>query len=242
MENRRITTKSEMAYYAIKEAIFNTEFKPGERIVIRKVAEQIGTSDIPVREALNKLESENLVEIEPHVGFRVKKVSDRNTFEKLEVKYELEAVAIRKTAENILDSEIQEAEKKLKALEKLGGKKNYIEYFAGIREFNLMLYKAGRNETLYELLVPLFQSTNVLGTIYILVPGWCKHSVEKHREILEAVKARDGDKAYELMRQFKFEGLRRALEKMSENGIVENMEQEWADQRSKYIVGIDVRA
>lgn len=216
-----------MAYEAIKEAIMQMQYKPGERIVIRDVASQIGTSDIPVREALNKLQSENLVEMEPHVGFRVKAVSDKNTFENLEIKYELESIAIRKTAENISEEALEKAAAKLEDLEKAARDKNYIEYFRGIREFNLMLYKNNGNDRLYEMLLSLFDVTNSLGTIYIMVPDWCEYSIKTHKEIFKLVKKREGEAAAEKLRSFKFAGLSKAVATLSEYGINADMEQEW---------------
>ena len=216
MEVQKIITKSEAAYNAIKNAIFKMEYKPGDRIVIRKIAEQIGVSDIPVREALSRLESENLVDMEPHVGYRVKQISNRDTFENLEITYELEALAIRKTAENIRDEEIMKAEKQLKEMEDLAFAEEYVAYLSKAREYKLNLYRTGNNSKLYHTLVPLFHATNPLGIIYLAVPGWCQYSMDKHEEIFNAVRNRDGEKAYNLMREYKAEGLKLVAQKFFE--------------------------
>lgn len=213
MEVQKIITKSEAAYNAIKKAIFKMEYQPGERIVIRKIAEQIGVSDIPVREALNRLESENLVDMEPHVGYRVKQISNRDTFENLEISNELEALAIKKTAESITDEEIMKAEQELRELQELAVAQEYVAYVSKARDFKLNLYRLGKNNKLYHTLVPLFHATNPLGIIYLTVPGWCQYSLDKNTEIFEAVRKRDGEKAYSLMREYKMEGLRMLAEK-----------------------------
>lgn len=61
-------TKQQLAYNFLWEKIHSGEFLPGQRIVAGRVAHEIGTSGIPVREALLQLEAEGLVEITPHVG------------------------------------------------------------------------------------------------------------------------------------------------------------------------------
>lgn len=219
MEVQKIITKSEAAYNAIKSAIFKMEYKPGERIIIRKIAEQIGVSDIPVREALSRLESENLVDMEPHVGYRVKQISNRDTYENLEISFELEALAIKKTAENISDEEIMRAEKELKVLEELAFAEEYVTYLSKVGEFKLNLYRTGNNSKLYHTLVPLFHATNPLGIIYLSVPGWCRYSLDKHAEIFNAVRNRDGEMAYSLMKEYKSAGLKLVAEKFfSETG------------------------
>ena len=65
----------------LREAIFSGDLAPGERLVERKLAERLGTSHIPVREALTRLTQEGLVERLPHRGARVAALTSRDIAE-----------------------------------------------------------------------------------------------------------------------------------------------------------------
>ena len=64
-------TKNQAAYEQIKDEIIHGEHEPGAHIVIQTLARRLGVSDIPIREALTRLEAEGLVKNKPHVGFIV---------------------------------------------------------------------------------------------------------------------------------------------------------------------------
>ena len=67
--------KNEIVYDHLCKAIFNGELKPGERIIIRKIGQQLKVSDIPVREAIKMLVAVGLVDSTPHAGAVVKDIS-----------------------------------------------------------------------------------------------------------------------------------------------------------------------
>src|SRR5512144_1932274 len=71
-------TKEEYAYDVIREAILRCELKPGEKLVIDNLSDKLGVSPIPLRGALQRLQSEGLVEIIPHTGAIVSELSPAN--------------------------------------------------------------------------------------------------------------------------------------------------------------------
>jgi DNA-binding GntR family transcriptional regulator len=92
------TTKQEFVYGTLRRAILRCELAPGERLTTQEVADQLEVSLIPVREALQLLQSEGLVEISPHVGASVAPISGSSVAEVFTLLEGLEIVASRVAA------------------------------------------------------------------------------------------------------------------------------------------------
>ena len=92
---RRYQTKQEMVYQTLRDAIMRCELMPGQRLVIEDIANQLEVSHIPVREALQLLQSEYLVANVPHIGATVAPVSSDSVIEVFTVMEGLELVAVR---------------------------------------------------------------------------------------------------------------------------------------------------
>jgi DNA-binding GntR family transcriptional regulator len=103
-------SKQEFAYSAIREAIVNGELRPKERLVIANLAEGLGISEIPTREALKRLEAEGYA-IMTSNGMVVSSVSPEEFVDLLEVRIEFEGIAIRRAAKRIDESGLLELKK-----------------------------------------------------------------------------------------------------------------------------------
>ena len=93
------TTKQALVYHTLHEAILSGELTPGQRLVIDDIAKALAVSAIPVREALNQLQSERLIEMKPHVGAVVTAISKDSIRELFALLEALELVAVRAAAE-----------------------------------------------------------------------------------------------------------------------------------------------
>ena len=85
-------TKTEIVYEKLKEDIISGILRQGEKIIAREISKELGVSDIPVREALKKLETEGLVENIPYVGSRVSQINLKKAAEIFAVRLELEII------------------------------------------------------------------------------------------------------------------------------------------------------
>src|ERR1700744_553588 len=74
-------TKQQAIYQHLKERILEGKLPPGQRLIIDDIADELGLSIIPVREAMQLLQSERLVEIRPHAGATVASVTPENVEE-----------------------------------------------------------------------------------------------------------------------------------------------------------------
>ena len=94
------------AYEQIYQAIIRGEVKPGDRLRETELAEQIGLSRTPIREAIRKLESDGIVEHQPRVGAMVKKLSQQEIVELYEMRIVIEQTAAQMAAKHISDAEV----------------------------------------------------------------------------------------------------------------------------------------
>jgi len=91
-------TTQEMVYRELEQAIVTARIKPGEKLVAEKLAKQMGTSRIPVREAIGRLEARNFLTVQPQKGTTVNELSEKKLKEILEIRLMLERSAARKAA------------------------------------------------------------------------------------------------------------------------------------------------
>jgi DNA-binding GntR family transcriptional regulator len=99
----RFRTKQEYVYRSLRDAILRCELAPGQRIVIDDVARQLSVSAIPIREALQMLQSEGLVTIAPHVGATVAPLAAGEVNEVFAIMEALETVAAREATLKLTD-------------------------------------------------------------------------------------------------------------------------------------------
>ncbi len=102
----RPRTKEEYAYDVIREAILRCELKPGEKIVIDNLSDKLGVSPIPLRGALQRLQSEGLVEITPHTGTIVSELSPANIEQVSLLLERLEILSFEVLAQKATESDV----------------------------------------------------------------------------------------------------------------------------------------
>lgn len=112
-------SKKELVYQHLRTQILEGGFTPGERIVIDGLAVQLGVSQIPIREALQQLQSEGFVVMEPHVGPRVAPIEPELVREVFQVLEALEAISAQAACERMNDSQLADLEQRLRVMDGL---------------------------------------------------------------------------------------------------------------------------
>lgn len=102
-------SKVEQAYSAIRERIVSGEVAPGERLVMDRLAVELGLSSVPVREAIRRLEAEGFVEFQRNAGARVAGIDLAGFVESMEALAVLEAGAMRFSVERLRRADLREA-------------------------------------------------------------------------------------------------------------------------------------
>lgn len=213
-------TKTEMVYEKLKVDIVAGLLKQGEKIVAREVAGELGVSDIPVREALKKLESEGLVENIPHVGSRVSRINVQKAEEIFSIRLELESFAVRLAAEKAMPEELNELQKLVDEMEDIIQGDQELES-DDIKNLSLLntafhnkLYQLSGNDTLCEMIDSLKERSQYSQSVFVYLPERQKLSNIEHQLIIDALRIGDAAKAEETLREQKghaFEGFLKKL-------------------------------
>ncbi len=185
------------AYHKVKQMIVSKKLLPGQKIVQEQLAEQLGISRTPLRDALQRLEAELLVESIPRRGVVVRQFNDREIVEIYECRIALEVTAVRLFAEKAQQSQIDGLRKLLEPFEHT----NEIDekaYQKADSNFHDTIIKRSGNQFLYQ----LFQKGNLLvciDAIGLVRPP--KETLQEHLDIVTAIHNRDGAKAASLLKE-----------------------------------------
>lgn len=188
----------ELVFEAIRQAIIDGTLEPGQRLMETQLAEELGVSRTPVREAIRKLELANFVVMIPRRGAYVADISLKDISEVFEIRGALEALAAELAAERASEEEIEQLERLLVEIGKSIEKRDVEALVALDTEFHDLLYRASRNERLEQLLSQLREHIQRFRTETLSHPARMKVALEEHRQIVEALAARDGDLARQL--------------------------------------------
>ncbi len=188
----------EVVFEALREAIIKGILKPGERLMEIQLAEELGVSRTPVREAFRKLELEGFVVMVPRKGAYVAGISLKDIAAVFEVRAALEGLAAGLAAERITEGELEELERLLVQMAELIEKGEFSEFVKLDTQFHDVLYKSSRNQRLIQILSTLRDEIQRFRAVSLSYPGRMREALEEHRKIVEAIAARDEDLAKKL--------------------------------------------
>ena len=188
----------EVVFNTLREAIISGELKPGERLMEVKLAEKMGVSRTPVREAIRKLELEGLVSMLPRKGAHVAELSAKDIMDVLEVRATLDGMATSLAAERITDEEIKDLSHIQVQFEGYTYKENLQGSIKKDVEFHELIYRASRNERLIQISSNLREQIQRFRVIYMKDYSNPKDLIKEHQCILEAISRHDveGAKRY----------------------------------------------
>jgi DNA-binding GntR family transcriptional regulator len=187
-----------LAYEQLRALILAGDLEPGSRLAQAALADQLGTSRTPVREALRRLAVEGLVEFNPNRGFRTSDLGLAAVLRRLEVRLILEPGIAALAAERRDDADLAALGT---AIEREAEASDPSSAHDASRDFHLLLARATKNPELERTLEALWivEVGRRLLARRATEHDWQTGDVEEHRRVLEAVKARDSDRAAELM-------------------------------------------
>ena len=142
----------DVVFNTLRKAILRGELKPGERLMEIQLANKLGVSRTPIREAIRKLELEGLVVMVPRKGAHVAKITLQELNDVLEVRRGLEEMAITKACERITEEELDELEASAMRFEKLLKSGEIMELAAEDVKFHDVIYNATCNRRLIQIL------------------------------------------------------------------------------------------
>ncbi len=185
----------EVIFNSLREAIIIGELRPGERLMEVQLAEKMGVSRTPVREAIRKLELEGLVDMIPRKGAHVAELSVKDIMDVLEVRASLDGLATALAAERITDDELKELSHINGQFASYIQKENLNGSVKKDVEFHDIIYKASRNDKLIAILENLREQVQRFRVIYLKDYSSPKNLIKEHNDIFEAVSSRSVDVA-----------------------------------------------
>ena len=199
----KFITKNVAVYEALRKDIIEGQLKPGQKIIMSEVAKEFGLSDIPVREAIRRLESEGYVHFTPHVGAIVSELDGDKIIELYLIRTELESLATRLAVAHVTTRDIDFLIKKNHEME-LAIQAEKLEKLGALnKDFHLRIYRAAPYPILTQLIEDLWEKMERTQCVFSFVPERAVSSVKEHKKIIEALKAKDTNLAEKLVKNQK---------------------------------------
>jgi DNA-binding GntR family transcriptional regulator len=207
-------SRQERTYQAVRAAILQGEYLPGERMYEGAIAQALGVSRIPVREAVRRLQQDGLVEVRPHYGIYVAKIPDDEIEDVYRIRGALEATAAALAAERMTERELTglgtilaEQEAAARSAERLP--REPVSVVQADR-FHHAVHVGARSPRLLTLLEQMYAQVSHFRNLTLRVPGRAAVSAAGHAAVYEAIRARDPEAAFRLM-QAHIDDARQAL-------------------------------
>jgi len=195
----------------LRALILTGEYGPEERLIEEQLAERLGVSRTPVRQALTMLEAEGLVEITPNRGATVCSFSIQDVWDIYDLRAVLEGHAARRAAGRIERRELKRLRELAREMEGLPG--HFDDHEEEIRalvalnqEFHGTIVEASRNRRLERLINRTVEIPLMFKAFYWYTSHERTISNHYHRQILEALENGDADRAEIIMREHVYEG------------------------------------
>lgn len=190
----------DVVFQTLRQAILKGELQPGERLMEIKLAESLGVSRTPIREAIRKLELEGLVVMIPRKGAAVANITEKDTKDVLEVRRTLEMFAVEVACDRITEEQLVELKKAAKEFEASKGSMDLIRIAETDMNFHEIIYEATQNERLVQMLNNLRENMYRYRIEYLKDPNYYDSLVKEHQEILGAIEKKDKEHARKCMR------------------------------------------
>lgn len=189
----------DVVFNTLRQAILRGELKPGERLMEIQLANKLGVSRTPIREAIRKLELEGLVLMIPRKGAEVAEITEKNLMDVLEVRKALEELAVELACDRISKAQIEEmkvAAKEFQQVLKSGDVTRIAE--ADVR-FHDIIFAATDNQRLISLLNNLREQMYRFRVEHLKKKECYPKLMEEHELIIEMIEKRRKKEACEII-------------------------------------------
>lgn len=188
----------EVIFNTLREAIITGELKPGMRLMEVQLAEKMGVSRTPIREAIRKLELEGLVNMIPRKGAHVADLSVKDIIDVLEVRASLDGLATSLAASRITENELKELRQVQDQFISYMERGNLQGTVRKDVEFHDIIYRSSRNDKLIQFVSNLSEQVHRFRIIYLKDYSSPRNVAKEHAEIIEAITSKDPEVAQKM--------------------------------------------
>lgn len=185
------TSKEDAVYERLRKAILSGQLAQGQRLIPGGLAPLLGTSSIPVRNALSRLEAEQLVSRVPSRGFMVRPYSHKEVQDLFAILPTIEALAARLAAQRIGEEQLAQLRACVEEMEAALSRGDTVAVREANRRFHTLFHAASGNEQLATILSLLRDRSERYRVAYHDLPDVPGHTVSEHKEALRYFVQRD---------------------------------------------------
>ena len=188
---------SAKVFRKLREDILSGKYQPEEELKEQVIADELGVSRTPVREALRQLELERLIRIVPNRGAFVEGITTKDVKDIYQIRMLLEGLCASWAAQNVTEEQLQELEENVYLAEFHASKGNWAQMVELDNRFHEIIYQASGSKELNHVLSDYHQYLIRVRSASLHNPSRVKECKEEHRKIVEALKLRDPKAAEE---------------------------------------------
>ena len=202
MDTGAVATSQERAYTWLRDRILNLDFKPSTALRTQAIAEEIGLSRTPVREALGRLEQAGLVAREGGWGYRVRPISYKEAMDVYRVREALEVEAVREALPLLEPPSLVHLRSCLESAEEKLRQRRLKEFRDNTRRFHRSIALATDNAFLISMLMTIEDRIHLLGAMMAKYQGeHPQQSITENFALMSALERRDEEGAIAAVRQ-----------------------------------------
>lgn len=187
-ENKSLTS---MIFEKLREDILNGDYNRGDKLVEAKIAEEIGVSRTPVREALKQLELDGLVDNIPNRGVVVTGISEQDIRDIYRIRMAIETISVEWCIERMDGDVLGELQEIFDLMEFFTAKGDVDRIFELNTRFHETIYKATESRYMEHVLKDFQLFIKSTRERSLRMAGRLETALEEHRQLLEAIKNRD---------------------------------------------------
>jgi DNA-binding GntR family transcriptional regulator len=190
----------DVVFNTLRQAIITGEFAPGERLMEISLAERLGVSRTPVREAIRKLELEGLVVMIPRKGAEVAKITEKSLQEVLEVRCALEELAVELACQRITEEGKEQLLQSHENFKQAVHNGDNLEIADSDEAFHECIFEQTNNRRLLQIINNLKEQMYRYRMEYVKDIGYHEALIKEHEKMLQAILSGDEQAAREIMR------------------------------------------
>jgi DNA-binding GntR family transcriptional regulator len=198
-QRRRPPTAQQFVLEELRRAITSGRLRPGAPIRQDVVAEELGVSRVPLREALKTLQGEGLVTYRAHRGYCVEELSLDDLREVYRIRTLLEDEAVRRAAGLVTAAGLAALDRAEDEVERAAAAGDVLAMATANRAFHMALYECAGMPRLVRLIRTLWDATDAYRSIYYAEGANRERVVGEHRAALSALRAGDGEEAVRVL-------------------------------------------
>lgn len=191
----------DVVFQTLRQAILRGELEPGERLMEIHLANRLGVSRTPIREAIRKLELEGLVLMIPRKGAEVAEITEKSLRDVLEVRRALEELAVELACEKITPEQIQELKDAAASFRDSLQEGDITRIAEADVKFHDVIYLATDNQKLIQLLNNLREQMYRYRVEYLKRSDFHQQLMDEHEEIIETIERGQKDQAVQVVCQ-----------------------------------------